>query len=407
VSNRQQRRKTRRRRSSSRVIGVGAGTLALTLVPAAAAQAKTIKVTNLHNSGSGSLREAISKADSGHTRASKPDLITFASKLSGSIDLKSALPRVTDSIDLRGPGARRITVNAKSATDSGSILYDKTKHSDLTVVGLSFIDSSQEHVGSFISTDGANLKLVGDSFTHGASSVNAGAVYSYSGSLTVDDCTFAHNSSASFGGALQGGSGALKIEDSTIADNSAFAGGGGIGFFEEKATITATTITGNSVSFSDPAPFGYGGGIDLEGGKFSLQDSIVAGNTATGNTFSPSPPEAAPGRDIFLYQGATLTASYSLIQHDTTGLAGLTLNSTDITGKSADLGPLRNNGGSTDTELPSSKSPVINAGKAFGLKADQRGRRRTVNYPGVKKRHGSDGTDIGAVELQQPKKKHK
>jgi hypothetical protein len=96
-----------------------------------------------------------------------------------------------------------------------------------------------------------------------------------------------------------------------------------------------------------------------------------------------------------------------LIQHDTTGLAGLTLNSTDITGKSADLGPLRNNGGSTDTELPSSKSPVINAGKAFGLKADQRGRRRTVNYPGVKKRHGSDGTDIGAVELQQPKKKHK
>jgi hypothetical protein len=381
----------------------------VTLVPVAAAQAKTITVTSRQDSGSGTLRAAITEADNdaNDTSPAKADLITFASGLSGSIDLQSPLPTVTDSIDLHGPGARRITINGKSVpTDSGSLLYDKTAGTDLTVVGLSFVDAIQKS-GSFIFVKGtdldpASLKLVGDSFTHGASSDSGGAVYSDSATLTVEDCVFAHNSTAFFGGAVWAGQGEIKFEDSTLADNSAGDGGGAISGYHPQETFIATTITGNSVSYSGADEYGYGGGIDAYRGKLVLEDSIVAGNTATGNPAIAFPEYGSRWDDIFAYGGTKLTARFSLIQRDTKGLKGL--NSTDITGKSPDLGPLRNNGGSTDTEMPKLTSPVINAGRAFGLKTDQRGLKRTVKYPGRKLRRGGDGTDIGAVELQRPKK---
>jgi predicted outer membrane repeat protein len=393
---------------STRAIRVGVGAVALTLVPAAAAQAKTITVTSLGDTGTGTLRAAITEADADLTKASGPDLILFASKLSGSIDLKSDLPQVTDSIDLHGPGALRITINGKKVpAGSGPLLYDKTSGTDLTVVGLSFVDSTQES-GSFIFTQGSipdptNLKLVGDSFAHGDAEYG-GAVYTGYTALTVDDCTFAHNLASTFGGAIQTHISTIKIEDSTIADNTAYEGGGGLSSFDPDATIIGTTITGNSVSYSGHEDLGYGGGIDFLGGTLSLKDSIVAGNTATGNPKIAFPEYGSRHRDIFIYGGTAMTASFSLIQNDTNSLPGFKANSTDITGKSPDLGPLRNNGGGVDTELPSAKSPVVNAGKAYGLKTDQRGLKRTVKYPGVKLRKGSDGTDIGAAELQPPKK---
>jgi hypothetical protein len=70
-----------------------------------------------------------------------------------------------------------------------------------------------------------------------------------------------------------------------------------------------------------------------------------------------------------------------------------------ITGVDPQLGPLQNNGGPTQTMLPSDTSPLIDQGKAAsGLTADQRGDPRTVDN-GKSKPPGGDGTDIGAVEL--------
>jgi len=404
MSSRQQRRKRQRKRAAARTLRVGAGALALTLIPAAAAQAETITVKSLNDTGPGTLRAAITQADTDprDTSPAKADLIIFASRLSGSIDLTTPLPAVTDSIDLHGPGARTITIDAKSiAHDTHPTLYDTTSGTELTVVGLSFIDATQQE-GSFIYGTHVTLTLDGDSFAHGSAGENGGAIYAGSGSLTVNDCTFAHNFAGAFGGAIQTWESKLKIEDSTIADNAAGAGGGGLSSYRPDATVIASTITGNSVTYAGSGDFGYGGGIDFLGGTLLLEDSIVAENTATGNPAIAFPKYGSRHRDIFIYEGTELTAKFSLIQNDTDSLPGFKANSTDITGKSPDLGPLRDNGGSVNTESPLSKSPVINAGQRFGLKADQRGLKRTVDYPGVKKRRGSDGTDVGAVELQGP-----
>jgi hypothetical protein len=64
----------------------------------------TFTVTNLFDSGSGSLRQAIIEANT----ASGDDTIAFS--LTGTINLSSALPDLSTNIDMKGPGANLLTV---------------------------------------------------------------------------------------------------------------------------------------------------------------------------------------------------------------------------------------------------------------------------------------------------------
>jgi hypothetical protein len=77
---------------------------------------------------------------------------------------------------------------------------------------------------------------------------------------------------------------------------------------------------------------------------------------------------------------------------DQVGTAGSLVN--------ANLSPLQNNGGPTDTRKPVSPSNAIDQGKSFGLTTDQRGRLRTNDNPNIQNAFQGDGTDIGAVEVQ-------
>jgi hypothetical protein len=64
------------------------------------------------------------------------------------------------------------------------------------------------------------------------------------------------------------------------------------------------------------------------------------------------------------------------------------------------LGRLQENGGPTETMAPSSASPVIDQGSAFGLATDQRGLPRPFDFASIP--NAADSSDIGAVELQPP-----
>ncbi len=66
--------------------------------------AATIAVTSLNNSGSGTLREAI-------TNAVFDDIIQFNSALSGSIVLQSALPDITVRLTINGPSSGLVTLD--------------------------------------------------------------------------------------------------------------------------------------------------------------------------------------------------------------------------------------------------------------------------------------------------------
>ena len=89
--------------------------------------------------------------------------------------------------------------------------------------------------------------------------------------------------------------------------------------------------------------------------------------------------------------------TFSLIQNP--GNAPMLSSQALITGVDPQVGPLADDGGPTQTMLPSNASPVIDQGKAqSGLTEDQRGDARTVDN-GKPEPPGGDGTDIGAVEL--------
>jgi predicted outer membrane repeat protein len=429
MTDRQRRGQLKRRRANVRAGIAGGGALALVLVPAAAqaqepAAGKHYEVTNKSPQNvPGSLAYEITQANENPSTVAAPNIITFASSVTGTIDLKQGLPPVQNSLDLQGPGARRLTLNASAFPDFFRIGPESIRGADsgrekgdigppeldetsvleagvasssspsslaLTVSGLS-IDNAPGSAESGGAIDTANLALTltDDSFVNDSSGDDGGAVVSQDGLLTVSGSTFAYDT-AVYGGALYAGDGTVsKIDDSTFVGNSSGYYGGAI--VASDATIIASTVGGNESGLylaSNPeAREGvFGGGI-ADTGSLKLEDSIVAGNTQYG-----------VANDIALKSDSyTLSATFSLIE-DGTGLTGL--NSSDITGKNPDLDPLSNNGGPTDTELPQAESPVINAGKAFGLSTDQRGLSRTVEFPNVPNATGSGGTDIGAVELQ-------
>lgn len=209
------------------------------------------------------------------------------------------------------------------------------------------------------------------------------------GPVTVDSSTFAGNQSGAGGGLFQSfQTQPFTMRNSTVTANS----GQGGGLYLTNGTsvpfrIENSTIAGNSAGTSE------GGGIYMFGGgaesDIALSSTIVAGNSAANG---PDLHSAISGNGGFL-------ADHSLI--------GTTVGGADLVESQPGtnllnvgdpgLNMLGENGGPTQTMLPSPTSPVIDAGTANGLTTDQRGLARSVNQPGAQ---AGDGTDIGAAELQ-------
>jgi len=141
---------------------------------------------------------------------------------------------------------------------------------------------------------------------------------------------------------------------------------------------------------------GTGGGIRVGPASVTLENTIIAGNTAangSGNTTGA--PTAGPNVD-----GAVTSNGHNLlgIATDATGFTG----TGDQTGANPMLAALADNGGPTQTMALLTGSPAIDAGVAAGATFDQRGLARTFDDPGVANAATSDGTDIGAFEGQTP-----
>jgi hypothetical protein len=160
--------------------------------------------------------------------------------------------------------------------------------------------------------------------------------------------------------------------DAIISD---MGGGGGI-FNNGTLTVTDSTISGNSAADD-------GGGIDNVG-TLTVGNTIIAGNTAPN------------GPDI---DGAVSTDERNNLIGENNGSTGF--GSSDLTGTvadplDADLGPLADNGGPTETFALSPGSPAINAGNNALIPSGQIYDQRGPGYARI-----VDGTvDIGAFEVQ-------
>ena len=184
------------------------------------------------------------------------------------------------------------------------------------------------------------------------------------------------------GGAISNNNAAtLNIKHATISGNSAQAGNTGVN--QGGASLPARLVAE-----------GTGGGIRVGAGSVTLENTIIAGNTAA-NGLGDTTGAPTPGPNV---DGAVTSNGHNLlgVATEATGFTG----PGDQTGANPMLAALADNGGPTQTMALNPGSPAIDAGVASGASFDQRGKARTYNDPGVGDTGGSDGTDIGAFELQ-------
>ncbi len=200
-----------------------------------------------------------------------------------------------------------------------------------------------------------------------------GGIYS-AGTLTLNNSAVIVNTAASTGGGIRNNGGTLALNNSTISGNAVDGDGGGI-YHRGTLTLNSSTISGNAAS--------YGGGIYLEvgdSGTTTLENTVFAGNIA------------GSGPDC---SGSIGSAGYNLIG-DTSG-CDLTPGPGDLTNTDPLLGPLQNNGGSTDTHALLSGSPAIDAGNPAGC-TDHLGNPLTTDQRGVPRPQGT-ACDMGAYEF--------
>ena len=298
------------------------------------------------------------------------------------------LPLITSQITIEGNGA--IISRPEGAPDFG-LMDVEYPSGNLTLENMT-LSGGVAAGGGAVSNSGA---LTIKNSTISGNTAGFGGGVSNSGALTIKNSTISGNTASFAGGGIYSSYSDIIIENSTISGNTATQDGGGVrsrwGF---SLTIINSTISGNR---SD-----YGGGVsETHLVSFTLANSLIAGNQAR------VAPEIATYTTPCCVVGAGVESANNLFgTNGNAGVSGFSPGPTDIVPSvplAQILGPLKNNGGPTQTLALVAGSPAIDAGDPGGcrdnsgalLQTDQRGFPRNVDGNG----DGTARCDIGAVEF--------
>ncbi len=347
-----------------------------------------ITVTNLNDSGSGSLRKAVSDIAAGGT-------ITFDPSLAGgTVNLFGPIVPVRN-MTIDGTGAPGISLDGDG--------FDRV----LIVEG-----GVEATIKSLTLTNGIGFQLAGCVLNNGILTLELS---------TVTGCVMTTDS----GDFWQGGAGVYNGEgatftliDSSVSGNiSGHAGGGVFSFFGTTTTIERSTISGNTaadvgggmrslgnvdvinstISGNTASASFHGGAVFVTDGVMNMVNTTVAGNTSTGGTgdvfvgtftgasatvnLTNTIIQSGPGSGAACFQGffgagaVTLNSNGGNLASD--GTCNLT-GAGDLPSTDALLGPLADNGGPTQTHALGAGSPAIDAADGAACPAtDQRGVART------------------------------
>jgi Ca2+-binding RTX toxin-like protein len=251
-------------------------------------------VTNLNDSGLGSLRQAILDANN----RSGLDMITFDSKLlNQSINLTSGQLLITDGVtidgDLNDDGFADITVDANQQSrvfdiDDGDSSANRAVVLDgLTITGGRTTGENEGGGGVRNREDLTiqNSVITGNSTTSknsdGGGIYSLGEYYGPFSNLTLINSTISGNATSgegSDGGGIAAKYSHATVRNSHILDNSAQRSGGGISTFgaysgdDSVLTINDSIISNNSAS--------RGGGINGSISQISINDTTIKDNSA-------------------------------------------------------------------------------------------------------------------------------
>jgi CSLREA domain-containing protein len=378
------------------------------------------------------------------------------------INLPRQLPDLSSNIAITGPGAAQLIVKGGSS-GQGFRVFNVTATGTVTLSGitisqavlqtaglhgagvqnvnagtLNIVDCVLNNLlsvsnGGGIYNDTGIVNISGTTFHETNTHNNGGGVYNQSGTVNITNCYFVSNNALGSNGTVAMGAaianstgkvnvtnslvnacfgdkgsvvnffsgGVISLANCTLTANVAQAGGGAITATDGTVNLSNCTIVGNSIS---NAPNGGAGGISVSvPGVVNVKSTLIAKNTATGFNVWPE------------VSGTFASKGFNLVG-DASGSNGSFNAPTDHTGPSGggtpldakiDPNGLQNNGGPTQTIALLFGSPAIDNGitgidpiTGGPLTTDQRGNgfSRTFNDPNIT--NASDGTDIGAFEVQ-------
>ncbi|MFN2578987.1 MAG: Ig-like domain repeat protein [Pyrinomonadaceae bacterium] len=342
-------------------------------------------VTTNADGGPGSLRQAIADACDGTT-------IGFdMTQVVSPITLTTGELNINKNLTINGPGANTLTVQRSTAGGTLNFrIFSINAGKTVNISGLT-ISNGLEFLGGGILNGDGTLNLDSSTISGNAQSGVANLATNGTATATITNSTINGNtSSASSGGGVRnfaqqsGATAILTVINSTISGNSS-AFGGGIANDTAGSGMTATTTTINSTIAGNT----NGGGIrnSTSGGTAitRIDNTIVAGNLDAGG------PHDIAGT-------VEPASSFNLIGTSTDG-GGLMngVNNNKVGVANVLLGPLAFNGGPTQTIALLPASPALDAGYNALITSppfngppftDQRGFDRIVN--GI--------VDIGAFE---------
>jgi hypothetical protein len=303
--------------------------------------------------------------------------------------------------------------NSGTLTIGKSTISGNSSHgvynSGTLAIKSSIVSGNRDSFGAGVVNDGT--LTITDSTVSGNGTLGCGGGilngdFNTSAALWIYNSTITGNTSHCGGGIRNAGT--LTINESTVSQNVAHqfcvrkcipGDGGGISIFSGTATISNSTISGNSATDSG----GDGGGVNSGGNTVTINNSTISENGAAsvgGNIYGPATLQnsiVANSTSGGNCSGTITSNGYNLSSDNSCNLTGPgDLNNTD-----PKLGPLQNNGGPTQTMALPSGSPAIDAGNPSGctdglghlLKTDQRGMPRPD-------KEDSGGCDMGAYERQ-------
>jgi hypothetical protein len=305
------------------------------LLLAVPSPAATYAVTNLNDSGPGTLRTLIAGSAANDT---------ILCAIPGTIALTSGELAITHNLAITGPGATNLTVSAPGAYSGRvfHILGGTVSISGLTISG-----------GGVAGADGTSA-------SRGGGNGEGGGIFN-SGTLTLTNCTvtqnfaqggngFADNSDNAIGnggGGYGGGiyndnSGSLTLVNCLVANNVARGGGGGIttnvisyglgggggggGVF---SSGTVCGLAGCTLFNNDAIGGGGAGGGPGDGGGISVHDGLLVNCTIVTNLAEYGGADGGSG------SGSEGDANGGGVEAATTGSTGVTINSCTIQGNQA------------------------------------------------------------------------
>jgi hypothetical protein len=272
----------------------------------------TVTVTNINDSGAGSLRAAIAAANSG-------DIIDFDSGLAGqTITLTSGELAINKSLSIEGtPGSPEaigwsldrvlhITDAVNVTLDNLRIEYGRNDEGagiynnggTLTINDSSVSNNttnSPDYNGGGIYNNGGTVTinrsdLSGNDarFLYLSGGGNGGGIYNAGGTVTINDSSLIGNIAYYYGGGIYNAGGTVLVRNSGVMTNYAYSGGAGIyNTASGIATVeNSSNITGNMVvsSYGEDV---YNGGVVYLDGASTI--SILHGNAAI--LLDPSAPQ--------------------------------------------------------------------------------------------------------------------